>query len=45
MYRFHFQAQCADGEVLRAALRDSTADLETPDGLQWSVDIDPVDML
>ncbi len=45
MYRFHFQAQCADGEILRAALRDATAELKTPDGLQWSVDIDPADML
>jgi primosomal protein N' (replication factor Y) (superfamily II helicase) len=45
MFRFHFQAQCADGDILRAALREATTDLETPDGLQWSVDIDPVDML
>jgi primosomal protein N' (replication factor Y) len=45
MFRFHFQAQCSDAELLRAALRGATEEVETPDGVQWSVDIDPVDML
>jgi primosomal protein N' (replication factor Y) len=45
MYRFHMQAQCADGGALRAAIRAATADLQPPDGVQWTVDIDPIDML
>lgn len=45
MYRFHLQAQCADGVVLRAALRSATADLAPPEGVQWAVDVDPIDML
>jgi primosomal protein N' (replication factor Y) len=45
MYRFHMQAQSADGEALREAIREATADLQSPDGIQWAVDIDPIDML
>jgi primosomal protein N' (replication factor Y) len=45
MYRYHMQVQCADDEAVRAVVREATAGLKTPDGIQWIVDIDPVDML
>ena len=45
MYRFHMQAQSADGTALRAAIRAATSELQSPDGVQWTVDIDPIDML
>jgi primosomal protein N' (replication factor Y) (superfamily II helicase) len=45
MYRFHMQAQCGEGAVLREAIRAATSDLESPDGVQWIVDVDPIDML
>jgi primosomal protein N' (replication factor Y) len=45
MYRFHLQVQCADGPGMRAAIRAATADVPLPDGAQWTVDVDPMDML
>jgi primosomal protein N' (replication factor Y) len=45
MYRFHMQAQSADVKTLREAIRTATADLQSPDNVQWTVDIDPIDML
>ncbi len=44
-YRFQIQAQAMDGDQLREALREATADLQPPDDVQWIVDLDPVDML
>ena len=44
-WRFHIQLQAEDGDVLRAAIRQVAADLETPDHVQWIADVDPVDML
>jgi primosomal protein N' (replication factor Y) len=44
-YRFQIQVQSADGEKLRAAVRQATGDLEPPDNVQWIADVDPVDML
>jgi primosomal protein N' (replication factor Y) (superfamily II helicase) len=44
-YRFQIQVQATDGEKLRAAVREATANLEPPDDVQWIVDVDPVDML
>jgi primosomal protein N' (replication factor Y) len=44
-YRFQIQVQGPDGEKLRAAVRQATADLEPPEDVQWIVDVDPVDML
>ena len=44
-YRFQIQVQGPDGEQLRAAVAEATADLEPPDDVQWIVDVDPVDML
>jgi primosomal protein N' (replication factor Y) len=45
MYRFQIQSQSPDGDQLRAAVRQATADLQPPDKVQWIVDVDPVDML
>jgi primosomal protein N' (replication factor Y) len=44
-YRFQIQLQAADGEKLRAAVREATAGLKPPDDVQWIVDVDPLDML
>jgi primosomal protein N' (replication factor Y) len=44
-YRFQIQLQGPDGEKLRASVREATADLKPPEGIQWIVDVDPVDML
>ena len=44
-YRFQIQVQAAEGNRLREAVRQATADLESPDDVQWIVDVDPVDML
>ncbi len=44
-YRFQIQVQGPDGEPLRAAVRQATADLEPPEDVQWIVDVDPVEML
>lgn len=44
-FRFHLLLQCADGAALRKLVRDTTAELKTPDDVQWIVDVDPLDML
>jgi len=44
-YRFQIQAQSADGRAVRAAVREATAGLKPPDGVQWIADVDPLDML
>ena len=44
-YRFQIQVQAADGDRLRAAVAEATADLAPPDDVRWIVDVDPVDML
>ncbi len=45
LYRFHFQIQCPDQELLRAAIRSALAQQKIPEGVQCLVDIDPQDML
>jgi primosomal protein N' (replication factor Y) len=45
MYRFHMQVQCGEGAVLRDTIRAATGDVESPDDVQWIVDVDPIDML
>lgn len=45
MYRYHIQLQSPDGQQLRRAVRQATADLEMPENLQWIADVDPVEML
>jgi len=44
-FRFQLQVQSPDGDKLRQAVRQATADLKPPDGVQWIVDVDPFDML
>jgi primosomal protein N' (replication factor Y) len=44
-YRFQIQTQAASLDVLRTAVRAATADLKTPDDVQWIVDVDPLDMM
>ncbi len=44
-FRFQIQLQGPDGEALRTAVRQATADLATPEEVQWMVDVDPVDMM
>ncbi|MBN1395596.1 MAG: hypothetical protein JW959_11275, partial [Pirellulales bacterium] len=44
-YRFQIQAQGPDGGLLRAAVAETVAGLEPPEGVRWIVDVDPVDML
>lgn len=45
LYRFQIQIQMPDGDRLRAAVREATADLKPPDDVQWIADVDPLDML
>jgi primosomal protein N' (replication factor Y) len=44
-YRFQIQLQAADGDRLRTAVREATADVKPPDDVQWIADVDPLDML
>ena len=44
-HRFQIQAQAADRAKLREAIRLATTDLPLDDDLQWTVDVDPLDML
>jgi primosomal protein N' (replication factor Y) len=44
-YRFQIQVQGPDGDKLRAAVQHSIAAIQTPEGVQWIVDVDPLDML
>src|SRR5438132_13057784 len=45
MHRFHLQLHGADRDLLRNVIRRGTVDLEVPDGMQWTADVDPLDML
>ncbi len=44
-FRFQIQVHGLDGEGLRAAVRQATAAVTPPEGVQWIVDVDPLDML
>jgi primosomal protein N' (replication factor Y) len=44
-YRFHLLLLDQSGEQLRDAVQAATTDLETPEEIQWIVDVDPLDML
>jgi len=44
-YRFHVQIQSTDGSPLQEVLRRGTADFQPPEGVSWSIDVDPWDML
>ncbi|MBI2825272.1 MAG: primosomal protein N' [Planctomycetia bacterium] len=44
-YRFQVQLQGPDASVLRAAVRHAQTALKPPDDVQWTADVDPLDML
>jgi primosomal protein N' (replication factor Y) len=44
-YRYQIQLQAVDGDLLRTVVRAATADLKAPEGLVWTVDVDPWDMM
>jgi primosomal protein N' (replication factor Y) (superfamily II helicase) len=44
-YRFHLQMQSADREALHTQLASLRSAFEPPEGVQWAIDVDPVDML
>jgi primosomal protein N' (replication factor Y) len=44
-FRFHLIVQAADLEPVPRALRTVRDELKPPDGVQWIVDVDPLDML
>ena len=45
MHRFHVQLQMADGEQLRAAVRNVIAAAPRHATIQWTADVDPLDMM
>jgi len=45
LYRFHLQLQAADGEKLRAAVRNVMTAAPKHATIQWTADIDPLDMM
>ncbi len=45
LYRFQIQLQGPDGQQIRDATREVTANLQAPEHVQWIVDVDPQDML
>jgi primosomal protein N' (replication factor Y) len=45
LFRYHILACSSAGDVLRAAVRSITEELEPPEGVQWGVDVDPLDLL
>jgi primosomal protein N' (replication factor Y) len=44
-YRFHLLIMSADAERLRAAIREATENVKPPEGVEWIVDVDALDML
>ncbi len=44
-YRFHLQMQGPDGDALRKAVQTAGDGLELPEGIVWTADVDPIDML
>ncbi|MDR1958561.1 MAG: primosomal protein N' [Planctomycetaceae bacterium] len=44
-FRFHLHLHALDADKLRAAVRQAADRLKSPDGIQWMVDLDPLDML
>jgi primosomal protein N' (replication factor Y) len=45
MYRYHLQLQAIDGAKLRTMVREIMATIPRPDEIQWTADVDPLDML
>ena len=44
-YRFHLHLRSTDGAQLRQTVRSASQTLKPPDGVQWMIDVDPIDML
>ncbi len=44
-YSYHLQVQGAPGEGVRRVVRTATADLSPANNVQWTADVDPIDML
>ena len=44
-YRFQVQLQGPDGQPLREAVAEATAEFRPPEEVQWIADVDPLDML
>lgn len=44
-YRFHFQLQSASAAALHQVLRAVTGTLRTPSGVEFTLDVDPLNML
>jgi primosomal protein N' (replication factor Y) len=45
LFRFHLQIQSLDGPGIRQAVKEVAAGVTPPDGVQWIIDVDPLDML
>jgi primosomal protein N' (replication factor Y) len=44
-YRFHFQIQSASADLLHDLVRAVTSSVRTPKGVEFTVDVDPLNML
>jgi len=44
-YRYQVHLHSVNAELLRGILQAATADLQSPEGVNWIVDVDPVDMM
>jgi primosomal protein N' (replication factor Y) len=44
-FRYQLQLHAADGERLRAAVRNAVRGLQNPEGVRLAIDVDPTDML
>ena len=44
-FRWHVQAHGPEADSLRAVVRRAAAAVDTPAGVAWIVDVDPVEML
>jgi primosomal protein N' (replication factor Y) len=45
LFRFHVLTSSSDGDKLRAAVRNIVEQFEPVEGIQWVVDVDPLDLL
>ena len=44
-FRFQIQLQSPDNGHLRSLVRAATNELKSPEGVVWTVDVDPLDMM
>jgi primosomal protein N' (replication factor Y) len=44
-FRYQIQLQSAGSEHLRSVVQTATQDLKVPEGVVWTVDVDPLDMM